>query len=139
MFTYEQFKQMNSQKIGSEWMSKWSEKEMERNYAIALQIEKNYYEKYGTEKKPKLGDIIEFSDGFHIYKHAKIVENLYYEDQNTRICVCENGSSHTYNGRNFSTSGGAFHGMDKSDLQYVGEDVNVTEPVLTKVSIFHSK
>lgn len=125
MISFEQFRQMNSQRIGSEWMSKWSEEEMERNYVIALQVEKNYYEKYGTEKKPKLGDIIEYTDGFRVYKYAKIVENLYYEDQNTRVCVCENGSSHTYNGRNFSTSGGAFHGMNKSDLQYVGEDVNV--------------
>lgn len=125
MITFEQFSQMNSQRIGTEWMSKWSEEEMERNYVIALQIEKNYYEKYGTDKKPKLGDLVEYSDGYRVYKYASIVENVYYEDECTRVCICDNGHSHTSTGRGFSTSGGAFHGMNKSDLQYVGEDVNV--------------
>ncbi len=125
MFTFEEFKRLNSQKYGNLWVSKWSEEEMKKNYAIAVQVEKNFYEKYGTERKPKLGDIVEYTDGYRVYKHASIVENLYYEDINTRICVCENGSSHTSTGKSFTTSGGAFHGMNKSDLHYVGKDVNI--------------
>lgn len=117
MFTFEEFQKMNR--------SHWSNDEMQRNYAIALQVEKNYYEKFGTAKEPKIGDIVEYTDGWHVYKYASIVENVYYEDENTRVCICDNGSSHTSTGRGFTTSGGAFHGKDKSQLQYVGEDKNI--------------
>ena len=115
MFTFEEFEKINK--------SHWLDYQMQKNYEIALQVEKNYYEKYGTAKEPKIGDIVEYADEYHVYKYASIVENLYYEDESTRVCVCENGHSHT-NGKFFSTSGGAFYGMDKSALQYVGEEIN---------------
>lgn len=117
MITFERFEKLNQHR--------WSNDEMQKNYAIALEVEKNYMEKFGSIKEPKLGDIVEFTDGFHVYKHASIVENVYFEDQNTRVCICENGSSHTYSGHNFQTSGGAFHGMNKASLVYVGEDENI--------------
>lgn len=117
MITFEKFEKLNQHR--------WSDDEMQKNYAIALKVEKNYIEKFGSIEGPKLGDIVEFTDGFRVYKHASIVENVYFEDQNTRVCICENGSSHTYSGQNFQTSGGAFHGMDKASLVYVGEDENI--------------
>ena len=117
MITFERFEKLNQHR--------WSNDEMQKNYAIALEVERNYMEKFGSIKEPKLGDIVEFTDGFHVYKHASIVENVYFEDPNTRVCICENGSSHTHSGRYFQTSGGAFHGMDKASLVYVGEDENI--------------
>ena len=117
MIEFERFKKMNQHR--------WSDDEMQKNYAIAQEVEKNYMEKFGSIKEPKLGDVVEFSDGFHVYKHASIVENVYFEDPNTRVCICENGSSHTHSGRYFQTSGGAFHGMDKASLVYVSEDENI--------------
>ena len=38
MFTFEEFKQLNS----SKWGSRWSDKEMEKNYVIAIQVANNY-------------------------------------------------------------------------------------------------
>lgn len=118
MITFERFEKLNQQ-------HRWSDDEMQKNYAIALKVEKNYMEKFGSIKEPKLGDMVEFSDGFRVYKHASIVENVYFEDQDKRVCICENGSSHTYSGQNFQTSGGAFLGRDKASLVYVGEDENI--------------
>ncbi len=118
MITFERFEKLNQG-------HRWSDDEMQKNYAIALKVEKNYMEKFGSIKEPKLGDMVEFSDGFRVYKHASIVENVYFEDQDKRVCICENGSSHTHSGRNFQTSGGAFLGRDKASLVYVGEDENI--------------
>ena len=68
MITFERFEELNQHR--------WSDDEMQKNYAIALEVEKNYMEKFGSIKEPKLGDIVEFSDGFHVYKNASIVAYL---------------------------------------------------------------
>ena len=116
MIDYSKFQELN---LG------WSDNEMQKNYAIALQIEKKYMEKYGNTKEPKIGDIVEFTDGYQVYKHACIVENMYYENPNERVCICENGNSHVNSNIHFQTSGGAFVGKDKSSLVYMGEDENI--------------
>lgn len=114
MFTFEEFERLNR--------SHWSDSEMQRNYEIALKVEEAYYEKFGTAKEPKVGDIIEYTDGYRVYEHGKIVENLYCKEG--EVCVCDAGSSFT-TGTYFSTSGGAFHSKAISELQYVGEDENI--------------
>lgn len=114
MFTFEQFERINR--------SHWSEDEMRRNYEIALQVEERYYATYGTAREPKIGDIVEYTDGWRVYSNAKIVENPYCKDG--EVCVCDAGSSFT-TGTYFSTSGGAFHSKAISELQYVGEDTNI--------------
>lgn len=98
-----------------------TEKEWNKNYEIAMQVEKTYNEMFKNIKEPKIGDIVEFTNGFRVYKNAKIVENLYHDG---KLCICENGSSHT-DGKYFSTSGGSFVSKDKSLLQPAGEDFNV--------------
>lgn len=113
MFTFEEFQKINR--------SHWDEREMQRNYAIALQVEQTYYDRFGNAKQPKIGDIVEYTDGWRIYTGASIVENLYGSEP--EICICDKGHSFT-SGRGFSTSGGAFHSMDASLLQYVGEAIN---------------
>lgn len=114
MFEFEQFERLNR--------SHWSEDEMRRNYEIALKVEERYYATYGTAKQPKIGDIVEYTDGYRVYEHGKIVENPYCKDG--EVCVCDAGSSFTL-GSYFSTSGGAFHSKAISELQYVGEDTNI--------------
>ncbi len=116
MFTFENFIQLNKSR-------EWTDSEMEKNYAIAIRVANIYYETYGKTKVPKIADIVEYADDFHVYYNAKIVENLCFVDD-TKVCICENGSSHT-NGKYFSTSGGAFHSINKSSLQYVGETENI--------------
>jgi hypothetical protein len=116
MVDYSRFQELNPQ---------WSDNEMQKNYAIALQVEKKYIDKYGSTIEPKIGDIVEFTDGYQVYKHAKIVENVYFEDANKRVCICERGGSFVSSHLHFSTSGGAFKGADKSSLVYVGEDENI--------------
>lgn len=114
MFEFEQFEKLNR--------SHWSEDEMRRNYEIALKVEERYYAEHGTSKQPKIGDIVEYTDGYSVYEHGKIVENPYCKDGG--VCVCDAGSSFT-TGTYFSTSGGAFHSKAISELQYVGEDTNI--------------
>ena len=122
METYENFKARNAG-----WNSDYychTEKSMQENYQIALNVEKAYNEKFGNINGPRIGDIVEFADNFRVYKHGKVVENLYGGSEYGLLCVCENGSSHT-NGNYFSTSGGAFYLKHKSLFRYVGEDENV--------------
>lgn len=114
MFTFKEFERLNR--------SHWSDSEMQRNYEIALKVEEAYYKKFGTAKQPKIGDIVEYTDGYRVYEHGKIVENPYCKDG--EVCVCDAGSSFT-TGTYFSTSGGAFHSKAISELQYVGEDTNI--------------
>lgn len=115
MFEFEQFEKLNR--------SHWSEYEMRRNYEIALKVEERYYAEHGTAKEPKIGDIVEYTDGWHVYRNAKIVENMYGDDD-SKVCVCDSGHSFT-NGDYFSTSGGAFHSKEKALMQYVGEAENI--------------
>lgn len=118
MESYENFKARNAN-FGEYGFVE--EREMLRNYEIALQVEKTYNETFANTNEPQIGDIVEFADDYHVYKHAKIVENLYADG---KLCICENGGSHT-DGKYFSTSGGAFVSKDKSELVLAGEDFNV--------------
>lgn len=120
MESFENFKKRNAS-FGCYGLPNVQEKELQKCYDIALQVEKKYNDTYGHIEEPRIGDIVEFTDGFHVYTHGKIVENMY---QDGRLCICEAGSSHT-DGKYFSTSGGAFVSKDKSELQLVGEDENV--------------
>lgn len=121
METYEDFKTRNAG-FGSFGLA--SEKETRENYGIALEIEKKYNEEFGKIDGPRIGDTVEFSDGYSVYKNAKIVENLYGKSEHGMLCVCERGSSYT-NGISFSTSGGAFKAFHKSRFVYIGEDTNI--------------
>lgn len=116
MESYQSFSQRN---VGNGYS--WSDDEMQRNYQIACNVEKHYNETYTKTDEPQIGDIVEFADEYHVYYHAKIVENLYNDG---KLCICEQGSSFTY-GHSFSTSGGAFVSKDKSQLQLVGQDENI--------------
>lgn len=120
MESYENFKSRNAA-FGNYNIPTCHEKEMQKCYAIALQVEKTYNEKFSKTDEPQIGDIVEFADDYHVYKHAKITEDLYGDG---KLCICENGGSWT-DGESFSTSGGAFVRKDKSLLQYAGEDFNV--------------
>lgn len=120
MESFENFKKRNAS-FGCCGLPNVQERELQKCYYIALQVEKTYNDTYGHIEEPRIGDIVEFTDGFHVYTHGKIVENMY---QDGRLCICEAGSSHT-DGKYFSTSGGAFVSKDKSELQLVGEDENV--------------
>lgn len=123
MESYDIFKENNGA-----WNSEYgygnSESEMQKNYEIAKAVEAKYHENYGNIEGPRIGDIVEFSDGFRVYKHAKIVEDVYHNKEHGLLCVCENGSSHT-NGEYFSTSGGSFRSFHKSLFQLVGTDENM--------------
>lgn len=121
MESYETFKRRNAA-FGSYGVV--TESEMQRNYAIALKVEKTYNENFGNTEEPKIGDIVEFSNGYKVFKYAQISENLYGGSEYGMLCVCECGSSHT-NGKYFSTSGGAFRRFHKSKLQLAGETENV--------------
>lgn len=122
METYEKFKQRNAA-----WNCEYgfgnTDKEMQKNYEIALAVEKEYQNNFCNTEEPKIGDIVEFCDGFEVYKHAKIVEGGWKEEHGL-LHVCEHGSSFT-NGHFFSTSGGAFHHIHKSLMQYVGTEENL--------------
>lgn len=100
------------------------EKEMQRNYEIAINVEKKYIEKYGNIEEPRIGDIVEFADDYNVFRHAKIVEDLYYKNEYGVLCICEHGTSFT-SGTGFSTSGGAFVRKHKSLLKYAGEEENL--------------
>ena len=121
METFENFKVRNAS-FGSYGYP--TKEDMEKCYEIAKGIEKTYNEKYGSIEGPRIGDIVELSDGFTVYRHGKIVENHYGGSEYGMLCICEQGTSFT-NGKYFSTSGGAFRHIHKSKLQYVGEDVNM--------------
>ena len=121
METYETFKTRNA---NWDYCGFCTEKDMQRNYEIACKVERIYNETFTNINEPQIGDIVEFSDGFRVYNHAKVVENLYGGSKYGMMCVCENGSSHT-DGKYFSTSGGAFKAIHKSKFQYVGEDTNI--------------
>ena len=100
------------------------EGELEKCYAIALEVEKRYNELHGNSNEPQLLDIVEFADDFEVYKHAMICENHYGKDEFGMLCICEHGNAHT-NGSYVSTSGGAFRHIHKSKLQFAGYDENV--------------
>lgn len=121
--TYEDFKRANAA-FGSYNIPSLHEEEMLKCYAIANQVAEDYAENYGHIEGPRIGDIVEFSDGFCVYEHGKIVENLYGGSKHGMLCVCESGSSFT-DGKGFSTSGGAFEAIHRSKLQLVGEAENL--------------
>lgn len=117
MITYEQFKERNISFNGGYN----TEKVHQNNYGIAQEVERVYMDTYGHIDGPRIGDVVEFSDGWNVYKHAQVCENMYGGSKYGMMCVCKHGSSWT-NGRGFSTSGGAFKAYHKSKFQYVGED-----------------
>ena len=123
MENFENFKTRN-QAFGAYWCKNLWEKEMEKCYQIALDVEKTYNENHGNITEPQVGDVVEFRYYNRVYEHGLITENLYGKSSFGMITVCESGSSFT-DGKFFSTSGGAFHSFHKSRLQYVGEDYNV--------------
>ena len=102
----------------------WSDKDMKLNWKIAQEVAEIYRRRFPDNGAPKIGDIVEFSDGFRVYRHAKIVEDVYRKSEYGVLCICENGSSHISNGAGFSTSGGAFVRRHKSMLKRNGYDRN---------------
>lgn len=119
MENYEKFKARNANWDCDSYFH--TENEFEKNYAIALQVEKVYNENFPNINEPQIGDVVEFTDGYRVYKHALIVED-YCGDG--KLCICACGCSHT-DGKYFSTSGGSFVRKDKSELSLAGEDYNV--------------
>jgi len=118
--SYEEFVAMNA--AFDEGM--WNDKDMERNWQIVQEVVESYLRRFPDQDAPKIGDIVEFSDGYHVYRHAKIVEDLYDKSKYGVLCICENGSSHISKGAGFSTSGGAFVRRHKSKLVRNGYDYN---------------
>lgn len=94
---------------------------MRRNYAIAQKVCKKFYSRYNKNSPiPQVGDIVEFSDGYRVYKHGMIVESHWKGMSKFNLLnVCECGRSHT-DGEYFSTSGGAFHTIHASHFALVG-------------------
>lgn len=121
MESYNDFKARNASFNSCGYVS---DEDMMKNYGIARVVEFTYNEKYGNSDEPKIGDIVEFSDGFRVYHHGKIVENLYGKSKFGMICVCERGTSFT-DGEIFNTSGGAFKRFHKSQLKPAGEEENI--------------
>lgn len=100
---------------------------MRKNYAIAQKVCKQFYANYDANSAiPQIGDIVEFSDGYHVYKHAMVAEsyNKEHDSKFNLLSVCENGSSWT-DGECFSTSGGAFHTIHASRFALAGRAENV--------------
>ena len=116
MIAYEQFKTRNLGFNGG-WNS---EKVHQNNYGIAQEIERVFMQTYGNIDGPRMGDIVEFSDGWEVYERAQVCESCYGGSKYGMMCVCERGSSWT-DGNIFSTSGGAFKSIHKSKFQYAGE------------------
>lgn len=123
MMTFEEFKK-NNLSFGCYTIPKYWEDEMSRCYEIAKQVEQTYQDTYGHIEGPRVGDIVEFSDGYQVYEHGKITEDMYGCAKYGLLTVCERGSSFT-DGKGFSTSGGAFRAFHKSKLQLAGEDENL--------------
>lgn len=121
MENYENFKSMNAAWNGGDW----SESEMERNYQVASEIVDAYKKRFPDETEPKIGDIVEFSDGTSVYKHAKITEDLYGRMKYGLMCICEQGSSHVTKNAGFSTSGGSFVRRHKSLMVLSGKEQNL--------------
>lgn len=94
---------------------------MRRNYAIAQKVCKKFYSRYDKNSPiPQVGDIVEFSDGYRVFKHAMIAEPYWKGMSKFNLLnVCECGCSHT-NGEYFSTSGGSFHTIHASHFALVG-------------------
>lgn len=98
--------------------------EMLENYEIAKRTVERYEQCYGSIEGPKIGDVVEFSDGFEVFKHAIICEDCFGESKHGLLYVCEHGKSWT-NGKGFSTSGGAFRHIHKSLMLPKGRDKNM--------------
>ena len=93
-----------------------TKEEQKENFAIANQVESEFYNHYDrTKKTPQRGDVVVFSDGFQIYERGN-VESC---DQYGMLYLCENGSTFT-DGRCFSTSGGSFTHLHASHFVFVG-------------------
>lgn len=99
--------------INRGWDNGWgaqSEKEMRENFQISLDVKNAFFKNYSiVPGPPQVGDIVEFSDGFRVYKHGQIEEI----DKYGVATLCEQG--HSFMGIDsetgkvyFSTSGGAF-------------------------------
>lgn len=88
---YDEFVAMNA----SFDEGRWSDKDMELNWKIAQEIAESYTRKFQDNDSPKIGYIVEFSDGFRVHRQAKIVEDVYRGSEHGMLCICENGSSHT--------------------------------------------
>lgn len=118
MITLNELKSMNTLFASQNYVS---EKSWENNYEIVKNVESNFFTWYDKNKAtPQKGDIIEFSNGYEIFRHA-LVEDV---DKWGNMYVCENGSTHT-DGKYFSTSGGAFTHIHKSHFEYIGEEKRV--------------
>lgn len=94
---------------------------MRRNYAIAQKVCKKFYSRYDKNSPiPQVGDIVEFSDGYRVYKYGMIAEPHWKDMSKFNLLnVCECGCFHT-DGEYFSTSGGAFHTIHASHFALVG-------------------
>lgn len=123
MITFEEFKE-NNRAFGTYYIPSMHETEMQKCYAIAEDVERNYQQNYGGIDGPRVGDIVEFADDYEVYKHGMITEDMYGVAQYGVMTVCQHGSSHT-DGKYFSTSGGSFVRIHQSKMRLVGEDYNM--------------
>lgn len=97
---------------------------MRKNYSIAQKVCKTFYSNYDRSSAiPQVGDIVEFSNGYRVFKHATIAEN-FCKSKFGLLNVCEHGSSWT-DGKGFSTSGGAYHTIHASRFALVGRAENI--------------
>lgn len=99
-----------------------SDKDMRENFQIALDVINAFSKDYRiVPGPPQVGDIVEMSDGYRVYKHAQI-ESI---DKYGVATICEQG--HSFMGIDsktgkvyFSTSGGAFVGKHISFMRRDG-------------------
>lgn len=113
--------------INKNWGAGWEllrGKDMQKNFQIASNVKNAFYKNYDAlSKKPQVGDVVEFSDGFNVYKHGQI-EAI---DRHGVATLCEAGRS--FMGINnetgnvyFSTSGGAFVERHVSLMKIAGTE-----------------
>ena len=88
-----------------------SDKEWSENYDIACKVEQRLRNNYPMDGDVHPGDLVEFSDGYRVYKNALVCDIDRYG-----VCeVCEQWSAFTLGG-SFSVSGGTFHRIHKSNF-----------------------
>lgn len=99
-----------------------SDKSMRENFKIAQDVKNAFFKNYSiVSGPPQVGDIVELSDGFRVYKHGQIESINKYGV----ATICEQG--HSFMGIDsetgnvyFSTSGGAFVGKHISLMKRDG-------------------
>lgn len=122
--TFEQYKDMNGNNYRGAF-DKWAEEIDRRNYDIVRKTVDAFYAHYDMNAdKPQEGDLVEYSDGYEVYKHA-LIDRIY---DHGVVQICEQGSTHISYDKDhtyLSTSGGSFPCIHISKFVPNGDDVRM--------------